>query len=84
MQGARDRRLKRGERAYQQLIAGVIEDGQKLGELRAGDSHVLTRFLTGMANSVTRWYGESGQLGVEQVSRLAGELALASLRPAPG
>ena len=51
MQGERDRRLKRGERVYQKLIAGVIDEGQELGEFRAGDSRVLTRFLTGMANS---------------------------------
>ena len=81
LQGARDRQLKRGERAYQKLIAGVIEEGQELGEFRGGDSQVLTRFLTGMANSVTRWYAESGHLGVEEISRLAGELAVASLRP---
>jgi AcrR family transcriptional regulator len=80
IQGEQDRRLERGERAYRKLVAAVIEEGQGLGELRPGDSQVLTRFLIGMANSITRWYADSGQAGVDEVSRLAGELAADSLR----
>jgi AcrR family transcriptional regulator len=80
IQGEQDRRLERGERAYRKLVATVIEEGQGLGEFRPGDSQVLTRFLIGMANSIARWYAESGQAGDEEVSRLAGELAVDSLR----
>ncbi len=81
--GTRDRRIRRGERAYLELIAQVIADGQRSEDFCEGEPQLLTRFLTGMANSITRWYHESGTLDVKALSRLAGEIAVAGIaRPA--
>jgi TetR/AcrR family transcriptional regulator, cholesterol catabolism regulator len=77
--GTRDRRIRRGERTYLELIERVIADGQAAEDFCHGDPRVLTRFLTGMANSVTRWYHESGTLDVDALSRLAGEISAAGV-----
>jgi AcrR family transcriptional regulator len=79
LQGKRDRRMKRGENAYQELIADVIAEGQERGDFRDGDPRLLTRYLTGMANSVSRWYTEGGNLNIDELSTLAGELAASAV-----
>jgi TetR/AcrR family transcriptional regulator, cholesterol catabolism regulator len=79
LKGVRDRRLKRGEGAYESLISEVISDGQRLGQFRGGDPAILTRLLTGMANSVTRWYVPTGSLSVDELSRMVADCAIASV-----
>lgn len=82
VKGPRHRRLKKGETAYQELISGVVLEGQRAGAFRDGDPAVVTRLLIGMANSVTRWYSASGSLSIDELSREAAELAAGTLRPA--
>jgi AcrR family transcriptional regulator len=79
--GKHDRRLKRGENAYQELIATVITQGQETGHFRDDDPRVLTRLLTGMANSTTRWYVANGNLATTELATLAGQMARAALTP---
>jgi AcrR family transcriptional regulator len=79
LKDVRDRRLKRGEGAYQTLISEVIADGQKLGEFRDGDPATLTRLLTGMANSVTRWYVPTGSLSVDELVTMVADCAVAGV-----
>jgi len=81
LDGKRDRRLRRGESTYHDLIVEVIADGQDLGEFRSGDPEILARYLIGMANSTTQWYAESGRLSVAELSRLAAQLASTALSP---
>jgi TetR/AcrR family transcriptional regulator, cholesterol catabolism regulator len=80
VKGARHRRLNKGETAYQDLICAVIVEGQRSGEFRDGDPATLTRLLTGMANSTTRWYSDTGTLSIEELSRVAAECATAAVR----
>jgi Tetracyclin repressor-like, C-terminal domain len=55
LSGQRDLRLKRGERLYHEFITEVVVEGQRLGEIRPGDPHLLTRLAMGTANSLLRW-----------------------------
>jgi AcrR family transcriptional regulator len=79
--GPRDRRLRRDESTYVDLLAEVIVTGQAQGQFRSGDAKLLARYLLGMANSTTQWYTESGRLNVSELSGLAASLACSALQP---
>jgi TetR/AcrR family transcriptional regulator, cholesterol catabolism regulator len=67
LSGQRDQRLRRGERLYHQLITEVITEGQRLGEIRAGDAHLAAHLALGTANSLLRWYTPTGTMTPEEL-----------------
>jgi TetR/AcrR family transcriptional regulator, cholesterol catabolism regulator len=71
----RDRRLRRGEHAYQALLVEIIEQGQAEGTFKDDPAMVLVMLAQGMANSVLTWYGRGGALSAGQISRLVAEVA---------
>lgn len=82
--GKRDRRLRQGEDAYLDLIAGVISDGQEAGEFKPDNARLLALLITGMANSMLRWFVPNGPLGVDQITEMFARAGLDAVRLAPG
>jgi AcrR family transcriptional regulator len=83
LSGDRDHRLRRGEEDYLELVAAVIADGQRAGVFRPGAPRVLSRMLTGMANSMTRWYVDHGLYDIDELSSLAADIVARSLAVEP-
>ena len=79
LSGKRDLRLKRGERLYHELITEVIEEGQRLGQVRPGDAHVGTRLAMGTANSLLRWYTPAGAISAQEMMSATVQYMLAGL-----
>lgn len=79
LEGPRDEQLKRGEHAYAALIAELIDEGQRAGVFRMGDTGVLALLVIGLANSPLRWFSPTGRLSVDALAEQVGDLALASL-----
>jgi len=77
---ARDRRLRRSERAYMNLVANTIAEGQEQGQFREGEPRTLALLALGLANSTLRWYRPRGALDVDQVADLVAALATDGLR----
>jgi len=58
--GKRHRVMRQGEDAYLALITDVIVRGQEDGVFKKGDAHLLALLVTGMGNSMLRWYVPGG------------------------
>jgi AcrR family transcriptional regulator len=78
----RDARLRAGEHAYTHVIADVIREGQRAGVFRDGDAVVDALFVTGLGNSIVRWYRPDGRLGADELARHTAGAALRMLAPA--
>jgi TetR/AcrR family transcriptional regulator, cholesterol catabolism regulator len=81
--GKRDRRLKRGETLYHKLIADLVADGQRLGQVREGDTDLVTRLSMGSANSILRWYTTAGRISPYDVIGMTTDYVVAGLTPQP-
>ncbi len=79
LSGKRDLRLRRGERLYHDLITEVITEGQRLGEIGAGDAHLAARLAMGTANSLLRWYTPAGAIPAEELVSATVEFVMAGL-----
>jgi AcrR family transcriptional regulator len=79
----RHRRMRKNERAYVDLAAGVIAEGQRAGDFRDGDPRLLTLLVLGLANSVLRWYRPNGPAGIDTIATTVSELAVSGLRRQP-
>lgn len=77
---SRDRRLRRGERAYADLVAGVIAAGQRRRVFKRGEPKVLALLVFGLANSSLRWYRPRGGLEVSEIAELISAMAVDGLR----
>jgi TetR/AcrR family transcriptional regulator, cholesterol catabolism regulator len=75
----RELTIRQGEVEYLQAIAAVVTAAQRAGEIRDGDPHVLARLMTGLANSVLRWYSPDGDLGREELAAFVADTAIAGL-----
>jgi AcrR family transcriptional regulator len=71
--GTRDRRLRRGEKAYLDLIAAVLAEGQRGGRFVAGDPQVLAHFATGLPNSLLGWYTPGGPTSAADIGALVAD-----------
>jgi AcrR family transcriptional regulator len=78
--GKRDLRLKRGETTYQQLIAEVVADGQRVGEFIDRDPELLSRLALGVANGLLRWYVPTGRITPGDLTTVTVEFILAGIR----
>ncbi len=79
LSGERDRRLRRGEDEYVELIASVIADGQRAGVIRPGAPRLLSLMVTGMANSMTRWYTVHGPYEIGEMTSLVATMVVRSI-----
>ena len=55
---------------------GHIEEGQRLGLVREGPPRVLVQLLTGLPNSVVRWYGPDGTMSTDELAALLTDVLL--------
>jgi AcrR family transcriptional regulator len=79
LEGKRDRRLKRGELAYLELLTDLVAEGQASGEFKSGEPNVLAHLATGTANSVLSWYHPDGATPADQIAALTVEYAISGI-----
>src|SRR3954451_15487623 len=67
--GAQWREVRRRRKAFEELLAGVLERGERDGSLRfAADRDLALRALLGMVNHTVQWFRPRGRLTAEQVA----------------
>jgi AcrR family transcriptional regulator len=81
--GERAEQMRSGEVAYLQTISTIIAEAQRRGEVREGDPHVLALLMTGLANSVLRWYSPDGDLSHDELCALVSATAIGGLLTTP-
>ena len=66
---------------YEQLVSGIIKDGQKDGSFRKDvDAKLTVRLILGMINWLYHWYSESGPLNPEQIGQAMADMALRGIK----
>lgn len=60
--------VRRARRAFERLLAGVLERGQADGSLRMDDPQLVLLALLGMVNHTPQWLRPHGRLRPEQVA----------------
>jgi AcrR family transcriptional regulator len=83
IEGERRAEIHRGETAYIDLIAGVVEEGQRLGSFRRDEPRVLALLTTGMLNSLLRWYAPAGAMSRDEIAALGATMGVAAIAPRP-
>ena len=64
-----ERRIMERRRTFDRLIARLMRNAQRQGDLRADvEPRLATRLLFGMLNSVTEWYRPGGGLDAPEVA----------------
>jgi AcrR family transcriptional regulator len=76
----RNHRLKGGEDTYLDLVAAVIESGQRRRAIKSGSPRLLGLLAIGIANSILRWYNPRGEIGLADIARLVADVAVDGLR----
>jgi AcrR family transcriptional regulator len=65
----RDAEFKVGEQAYQELLEGVVSEGQARGVFdNSTPAKLLVLYATGTANSLVRWYHDFEKLSADEVA----------------
>ena len=80
VEGERDRHLRDGEHAYAGVIADLIREAQAEGDFRPGDADFDALLVTGLGNSVIRWFQPGGRLSAADVAARTADAAVAMLR----
>jgi AcrR family transcriptional regulator len=62
--------LRERERAYRDLIEGMIRDGVRAGTLITGHPNIVSLMIIGTLNWTLHWFQPGGPLGPESDSRL--------------
>jgi TetR/AcrR family transcriptional regulator, cholesterol catabolism regulator len=75
----RDVLLRKGEDAYIALITDVIYEGQQIGVFRSDRPGVLTMLVTGMGNSMLRWFQASGLITPVEMKELFADVGLSAI-----
>src|SRR5208282_1924559 len=71
-----ERRIMERRRAFDHLIARVMRNAQRQGDLRADvDPRLATRLLFGMLNSITEWYRPGGTMDAAEVAEAISRVA---------
>lgn len=69
---------------YDQMLLNLIVDAQRQGELRAGLSTKLALFgMTGLVNSIHRWYRADGLESPESVAESFGSMIIDGVKATP-
>ena len=64
-----ERRIMERRRTFDHLIARMMRNAQRQGDLRADvEPRLATRLLFGMLNSITEWYRTGGDLDAPEVA----------------
>jgi AcrR family transcriptional regulator len=66
---------------YERAVRAVMEEGQRHGQIFAGDPKVQTFVLLGALNWAARWFNPSGPLSVEDVAEVYVPQLLKGLLP---
>jgi hypothetical protein len=68
-------------REYQQIMAGILEEGVREGAFTAGlDSRLVTNAIFGMCNYTYKWYKPGGEVPIQEVARVFAALITEGLR----
>ena len=75
-----ERRIMERRRAFDHLIARVLRNAQRQGDLRVDvEPRLATRLLFGMLNSITEWYRPGGGLDAAEVAEAIARVAFEGL-----
>jgi AcrR family transcriptional regulator len=75
--GVQWRRIRRQRKEFEEIVADVLERGERDGVLHFPDRDLALRALLGMVNHTAQWYRPRGRLSGEQIAD--GFLALLGL-----
>lgn len=81
------RRVIKLRRRYEDLFAGILDQGIKAGEFReTPHPHVVTLGIIGVLNSAAEWYSPTGPLDAESIAEAFADTSIIGLQqtaPAP-
>lgn len=61
--------IREGGESYVEVLRGILEDGQKSGDIdKSLDARLVSVVVTGALNSMTRWYQPKGRLTPEALA----------------
>jgi AcrR family transcriptional regulator len=66
--GPQWRRVRRQRKEFEQLLAGVLADGDADGSFHFPDRDLALRALLGMVNHTAQWFRPRGRLSAEQIA----------------
>ena len=77
-----ERQIMERRREFDHLIARVMRQAQRQGDIRADvEPRLATRLLFGMLNSITEWYRQGGQLDAPEVADAISRIAFEGMEP---
>lgn len=62
------RAVRRQRKEFEQMLAGVLERGEREGGFRFADRDLALRALLGMVNHTAQWYRPHGRLSAEEIA----------------
>lgn len=76
-----ERRVLQRRRRFDRLVAGIVAEARRKGEIRSAlDPRLVTRLLFGMLNSIIEWYRPGGELGAAEIAEAIFSIAFEGLR----
>lgn len=66
--GPQWREVRRQRKDFEQLLADVLQRGERDGSFRLGDPDIALRALLGMVNHTAQWFRPRGRLSAEQIA----------------
>jgi AcrR family transcriptional regulator len=77
-----ERQIMERRRDFDHLIARVMRQAQRQGDIRADvEPRLATRLLFGMLNSITEWYRQGGKLDAPEVADAISRIAFQGMEP---
>jgi len=77
-----ERQIMERRREFDHLIARVMRQAQRQGDIRADvEPRLATRLLFGMLNSITEWYRQGGRLDAPEVAEAISRIAFQGMEP---
>jgi AcrR family transcriptional regulator len=76
-----ERQIMERRREFDHLIAKVMRQAQRQGDIRADvEPRLATRLLFGMLNSITEWYRQGGRLDAPEVAEAISRIAFEGMQ----
>jgi AcrR family transcriptional regulator len=66
--GPQWRRVREQRKAFEELLEGVLERGERAGAFRFADRDLALRALLGMVNHTAQWFRPRGRLTAEEIA----------------
>jgi TetR/AcrR family transcriptional regulator, cholesterol catabolism regulator len=66
--GAQWREVRRQRKHFEELLGGVLAQGEREGSFRFADRDLALRALLGMVNHTAQWFRPRGRLSAEQIA----------------